>query len=260
MYPFIYARKKYVIIILGDIFMDDIKKLKSIIEKSKRIVVFSGAGLSTNSGIPDFRSSDGLYNQKTNYRVTPEEIISHSFFMSNTKEFYEFYFSKMIYPNALPNSAHLYFAKLEAMGKVSAVVTQNIDDLHQMAGSKNVIELHGSVKRNYCMKCNKFYDLNSIMGTSIPKCDCNGIIKPDVVLYEESLNEKDIMKALDCISKADTLIIVGTSLTVYPAAGFVRYFNGDNLILLNKSHTSYDDMATIAIHDDIKKVIEELEK
>lgn len=240
--------------------MNDIERLKKIINNSKRIVIFSGAGLSTNSGIPDFRSANGLYNQKTKYVVSPEEIISHSFFLSNTEDFFEFYFSKMVYPNALPNSAHKYFAKLEKEGKVSSVITQNIDDLHQMAGSKNVIELHGSVKRNYCMRCHKYYDIKDLTLSGVPKCSCGGIIKPDVVLYEETLNGNDIRRAIDEISNADTMIIVGTSLTVYPAADFVRYFKGDNLILINTSHTQYDSMASIAIHDDIKNVIEELEK
>ena len=244
----------------GCVKMNDILKLKEVIDNSKRIVIFSGAGLSTNSGIPDFRSADGLYNQKSNTKVAPEEIISHSFFMRYPKDFYSFYFDKMIYPTAKPNLAHIYFAKLEKEGKVSTVITQNIDNLHQEAVSKNVIELHGSVKRNYCMKCKKFYTLDDIYGTDVPYCTCGGIIKPDVVLYEEGLNEDDIMNAIDKISKADTLIIVGTSLTVYPAAGFIRYFKGDNLILLNKSHTQYDNMATIRIHDDIKNVILELEK
>ena len=242
--------------------MDDLEKLKRVIDNSKRIVVFSGAGLSTNSGIPDFRSADGLYNQKTKIQIPPEEIISHSFFVSNPKEFYEFYFSKMIYLNAKPNLAHKYFAKLEEEGKVLGVVTQNIDNLHQEAGSKKVYELHGSVMRNYCMKCHKFYSLKDIYNEAfdIPKCSCGGIIKPDVVLYEEGLDDNTIMKSIDAIANADTLIVVGTSLTVYPAAGFIRYFRGRNLILLNKSETSYDSMATIAIHDDIKNVIEYLEK
>lgn len=239
---------------------NNIKKLKEAISKATNIVVFSGAGLSTNSGIPDFRSADGLYNQKTNYMVKPEEIISHSFFMSNTRDFYSFYFDKMIYPNALPNLAHKYFAGLEKENKNITVVTQNIDDLHQMAGSTNVIELHGSVKRNYCMKCHKFYDLDSIYKKDIPYCNCGGIIKPDVVLYEESLNQNDISKAIDAICRCEVLIIVGTSLTVYPAAGFVRYFRGKHLVLLNKTQTQYDNMADIVINDDIKNVIIELEK
>ena len=242
--------------------MNDLEKLKNVINNSKRIVIFSGAGLSTNSGIPDFRSADGLYNQKTRINVRPEEIISHTFFMNNPEDFYKFYFSKMVYLNALPNLAHKYFAKLEKEGKCIGVVTQNIDNLHQEAGSKIVYELHGSVMRNYCMKCHKFYSLKDIFNEeySVPRCSCGGLIKPDVVLYEEGLDEKTINGALDIITKADTLIVTGTSLTVYPAAGFIRYFRGDNLILLNKSETPYDSYATIAIHDDIKNVIEYLEK
>ena len=242
--------------------MSDLAKLKEIIEKSKKIVIFSGAGLSTNSGIPDFRSADGLYNQKTKMNIPPEEIISHSFFMRNPEEFYKFYFSKMVYLNAKPNLAHKYFAKLEEEGKVLAVVTQNIDNLHQEAGSKKVYELHGSVMRNYCMKCHKFYSLKDIFNENyeVPRCSCGGIIKPDVVLYEEGLNDEVVSNALHAISEADTIIVTGTSLTVYPAAGFLRYFRGENLILLNKSETPYDSYANIAIHDDIKNVIEYLEK
>ena len=242
--------------------MSDLAKLKEIIEKSKKIVIFSGAGLSTNSGIPDFRSADGLYNQKTKMNIPPEEIISHSFFMRNPSEFYQFYFSKMVYLNAKPNLAHKYFAKLEEEGKVLAVVTQNIDNLHQEAGSKKVYELHGSIMRNYCMKCHKFYSLKDIFNENyeVPRCSCGGIIKPDVVLYEEGLNDEVVSGALHAISEADTIIVTGTSLTVYPAAGFLRYFRGENLILLNKSETPYDSYANIAIHDDIKNVIEYLEK
>lgn len=236
-----------------------IKRLKNIIDNSKKIVIFSGAGLSTNSGIPDFRSANGIYNQKTKLNIRPEEIISHSFFVSNPKEFYEFYFDKMVYPKALPNIAHKYFHELEEMGKDVSIVTQNIDNLHQMVGSKVVYELHGSIIRNYCTKCHKFYSLNDIMNKRpIPYCDCGGIIKPDVVLYEEGLDDMVVEGALDKISDADTMIIVGTSLTVYPAAGFIRYFRGSNLILINKSETSYDSYATVAINDDICRVIEEL--
>ena len=242
--------------------MTDIERLKEAIKESNKIVVFSGAGLSTNSGIPDFRSADGLYNQETNINIRPEEIISHSFFVNNPDYFFNFYFDKMVYLDAKPNLAHKYFAKLEKEGKVLAVVTQNIDNLHQLAGSKNVIELHGSTERNYCMKCHKYYSLKEVYNEKhmIPHCSCGGIIKPDVVLYEENLDGDAINKALDAISNADMLIVVGTSLTVYPAAGFVRYFRGKNLVLLNKSETYYDKEATIAIHDDIKNVIEELEK
>lgn len=242
--------------------MTDIERLKEAIKESNKIVIFSGAGLSTNSGIPDFRSADGLYNQETNINIRPEEIISHTFFVNNPDYFFNFYFDKMVYLDAKPNLAHKYFAKLEKEGKVLAVVTQNIDNLHQLAGSKNVIELHGSTERNYCMKCHKYYSLKEVYNEKhmIPHCSCGGIIKPDVVLYEENLDGDAINRALDAISNADMLIVVGTSLTVYPAAGFVRYFRGKNLVLLNKSETYYDKEATIAIHDDIKNVIEELEK
>ena len=241
--------------------MNEIEALKKAINECNKIVIFSGAGLSTNSGIPDFRSANGLYSEKYG-NISPEEIISHSFFMANPKEFYKFYFDKMVYLNAKPNICHKYFAKLEKEGKVSAVVTQNIDNLHQLAGSKNVIELHGSVFRNYCMKCHKFYTIHDIYNEAfdIPKCSCGGIIKPDVVLYEEGLDDKSITNAIDYISNADMLIVVGTSLTVYPAAGFIRYFNGKYLVLLNKSQTPYDNMANIIIHDDVKKVVEELKK
>lgn len=240
----------------------EIERLKEAIKECNEIVVFSGAGLSTNSGIPDFRSADGLYNQETKINIRPEEIISHSFFVSNTDYFYEFYFDKMVYRDAKPNLAHKYFAKLEKEGKMLAVVTQNIDNLHQAAGSKKVIELHGSVERNYCMKCHKFYSLDEIYNEKhlIPHCSCGGIIKPDVVLYEENLDDKAINGAIDAISNADMMIVVGTSLTVFPAAGFVNFFKGKYLVLLNKTETRYDSMATIVIHDDIKNVIEGLEK
>ncbi len=240
-------------------FETEIKKLKEAINKANKIVIFSGAGLSTNSGIPDFRSANGIYNEKVQANVTPEEIISHSFFVKYPDDFYKFYFDKMVYPDAKPNSAHLYFAELEKTKNVT-VITQNIDDLHQQAGSKNVIELHGSIMRNYCMSCHKFYPLKDILGQKIPRCSCGGLIKPDVVLYEESLNENDITRALNAIQEADLMIIVGTSLVVYPAAGFVRYFRGNNLVLLNKSTTAYDNNADIVIHEDIKLIIEELKK
>lgn len=240
--------------------MKGIDKLKDIIKNSRSIVVFSGAGLSTNSGIPDFRSAAGLYQQKLNYRVPPEEIISHSFFMSYPEDFYRFYFDKMIYPDAKPNSAHLYFAELEKQGKSITVITQNIDNLHQEAGSRHVIELHGSVKRNYCMKCHRFYSLDEIYKAEVPYCACGGRIKPDVVLYEESLKEEDVNAAVSAISRCDALLVVGTSLTVYPAAGFIRYYHGNRLVLLNKSETPYDAMANLAIHEDIKNIVEELTK
>ena len=241
--------------------MNEIKKLKDAIDECNKIVVFSGAGLSTNSGIPDFRSANGIYNQKLNSNIRPEEIISHSFFMEYPEDFYKFYFDKMVYLDAKPNKAHLWFADLEKKGKVSSVITQNIDNLHQLAGSQNVIELHGTVMKNHCMKCHKYYDLKDILNKKIPpRCDCGGLIKPDVVLYEEGLNEDDIYKAVDEISKADMLIIVGTSLVVYPAAGFVRYFKGKYLVLLNKSETQYDNNCDIVIHDDVCKVVDELNK
>jgi NAD-dependent deacetylase len=245
--------------------MNDILKLKQIIDESNNIVIFSGAGLSVPSGIPDFRSANGIYNQKLNNTFSPEEIISHSFFMAHTDIFYEFYFDKMVYLDAKPNVAHTYFAELEKMGKVKAVVTQNIDNLHQLAGSKNVIELHGSIARNYCMNCHKFFDLKDLFNikdnNGIPRCDkCNGLVKPDVVLYEESLNYDNITSAIDYISKADTLIVVGTSLVVYPAAGFVSYFKGKNLVLLNKSETAMNLNTSLAIHDDIKNIINELKE
>ena len=241
--------------------MNEIKKLKDAIDECNKIVVFSGAGLSTNSGIPDFRSANGIYNQKLNSNIRPEEIISHSFFMEYPEDFYKFYFDKMVYLDAKPNKAHLWFADLEKKGKVSSVITQNIDNLHQLAGSQNVIELHGTVMKNHCMKCHKYYDLKDILNKKIPpRCDCGGLIKPDVVLYEEGLNEDDIYKAVDEISKADMLIIVGTSLVVYPAAGFVRYFKGKYLVLLNKSETQYDNNCDIVIHDDVCRVVDEFNK
>ncbi len=237
-----------------------INNLKELIENSNYIVFFGGAGVSTASGIPDFRSVDGLYNQK--YKYNPETIISHSFFVKNTEEFYKFYKDRMLAPSAKPNKAHLALAKLEEMGKLKAVITQNIDGLHQMAGSKNVLELHGSVHRNYCMKCRKFFEMNYILeSNSIPICDeCGGTIKPDVVLYEEGLEQSIISNSVREISKADLLIVGGTSLVVYPAAGLIDYFNHDGnnkIILINKSVTARDNMADLCINDDIAKVLGE---
>ncbi len=232
------------------------EELKEVIEKSNNIVFFGGAGVSTESGIPDFRSVDGLYNQK--YKYPPERILSHSFFMSDTAEFYNFYRDKMICTSAKPNKAHIALAKLEEQGKLRAVVTQNIDGLHQAAGSKKVYELHGSVMRNYCMKCRKFYDLSAVTGSQgIPKCTCGGIIKPDVVLYEEGLDDRTVHNAVKAIAKAEVLIIGGTSLNVYPAAGFLNYFDGDKIVLLNKSETMFDDRADIVIRDPIGRVLGE---
>ena len=231
--------------------------LKQWIQESSHIVFFGGAGVSTESGIPDFRSQDGLYNQEYDY--PPETIISHSFFMRNPEEFYRFYKNKMIFRNAKPNAAHLALAKLEQEGKLKAVITQNIDGLHQMAGSKNVIELHGSIHRNYCTKCHKFYDLDYIIQSyGVPKCSCGGIIKPDVVLYEEGLNNDDIENAIRYISEADTLIIGGTSLVVYPAAGLIRYFRGKHLVVINMSPTQTDSQADLLIADKIGKVLGQL--
>ena len=226
--------------------------LKGMIEGSNNIVFFGGAGVSTESGIPDFRSADGIYSEKTKSNYSPEEILSHSFFMHYTKEFYDFYKSKMIYKEAKPNAAHIGLARLEDMGKLKAVITQNIDGLHQMAGSKNVLELHGSIYRNYCMKCHRFYDLDYIINSEdIPKCSCGGIVKPDVVLYEEGLDMDLIEKSVSYIEKADVLIIGGTSLSVYPAAGLVRYYKGNKMVLINKLPTQYDSMANLLIRKSI---------
>ena len=228
--------------------------LQSIIDEASRIVFFGGAGVSTESGIPDFRSADGIYSQK--YKFPPEEIVSHGFFMSNTEEFYRFYRDRMIFPDAKPNVAHLKLAELERAGKLSAVITQNIDGLHTAAGSKRIIELHGSVHRNFCMKCGKSYGLDFIMGCEgAPRCECGGIVKPDVVLYGENLNDNDINSAVNEISRADVLIIGGTSLAVYPAAGLIRYFNGDRIVVINKSPISADRNADLVINDSIGEAL-----
>lgn len=230
--------------------------LQEIINSSSRIVFFGGAGVSTESGIPDFRSVDGLYNQKYDY--PPEEILSHTFFMNKTAEFYRFYRDKMLALDAQPNAAHKKLAELEEAGKLTAVVTQNIDGLHQKAGSKTVYELHGSVHRNYCTKCGKAYSAEFIKNSNgIPKCECGGVIKPDVVLYEEGLNDKTVNGALRAISDADCLIVAGTSLNVYPAASFIRYFGGAHFVLINMDKTPADGMAELVIHG---KVGEELSK
>ena len=236
-----------------------IEQLQQMIDESENIVFFGGAGVSTESGIPDFRSQDGLYNMK--YKYPPERIVSHSFFMANTEEFYEFYRDKMIYPDARPNAAHLKLAELEKAGKLRAVVTQNIDGLHQAAGSRNVLELHGSVHRNYCTKCGKFYSVDYIaQADGVPVCeDCGGIVKPDVVLYEEGLDERVISAAVSAISQADMLIIGGTSLNVYPAASFINYFSGDKLVVINKSDTARSVAATLVINDPIGEVLGQIE-
>ena len=230
------------------------EKLEKIISESDNIVFFGGAGVSTESGIPDFRSRDGLYNQK--YKYPPEEILSHTFFINNADEFFKFYREKIIKYDAKPNPAHVRLAELEKEGKLNAVVTQNIDGLHYDAGSKNVYELHGSIRRNHCMKCGRFFSLDFIKKTeNIPRCECGGVIKPDVVLYEEGLDDKTVDGAVSAIQKADVLIVGGTSLTVYPAAGFLRYYKGNHLVLINKTKTPIDDNAELAIYGSIGDVL-----
>lgn len=240
--------------------MDKYEELKKIIDTSKNTVLFTGAGISCPSGIPDFRSADGLYNEKGG-GYSPEQIISHSFFVAHPKEFYEFYKSKMVYPKAKPNAAHRYFAKLEEEGKLSAIVTQNIDGLHQAAGSKNVLEFHGSVHRNHCMRCGKFFDVNYVMNSSgAPKCDkCGGPVKPDVVLYEEGIDADVFEKSVAAIENAQTVIVVGTSLAVYPAAGLLTGFRGENLVLVNKQATPFDRYATLVFNEDVINVVKRLE-
>ena len=234
-----------------------IVKLQELIDESSRIVFFGGAGVSTESGIPDFRGVDGLYNQK--YAFPPEEILSASFFRRRPEEFYRFYRDKLIVGNARPNAAHLYLAELERRGKLRAVVTQNIDGLHQAAGSKNVLELHGTLLKNYCVRCGKRYDADYVQkATDVPRCSCGGIVRPDIVLYEESLDSDVLTRAVTEISRADMLIIGGTSLAVYPAAGLVRYFGGRHLVLINKSPTSMDGMAELVIADRIGEVFSQL--
>ena len=239
---------------------DKIERLSEIIRDSNNIVFFGGAGVSTSSGIPDFRSSNGLYSKKLNRNFTPEQAVSHTFFIRYPEEFFDFYKENLVYLDAKPNGCHIALAKLEEMEKLKAVVTQNIDGLHQIAGSKKVYELHGSVHRNYCTRCQSFYDAGYIINyKGIPVCEkCGGIIKPDVVLYEEGLDDQIISGAIHAISKADTLIIGGTSLVVYPAAGLIDYFRGKNLILINKSSTSADNRADLIINEDIAKVMKEV--
>lgn len=237
--------------------MNEMETLKQWIEESKRIVFFGGAGVSTESGIPDFRSVDGLYSQK--YAYPPETIISHSFYKRNPEEFYRFYKDRMIYQDAKPNAAHKALARLEEEGKLSAVITQNIDGLHQMAGSKKVLELHGSIHRNYCEKCGKFYSLDSVVqGEGVPKCECGGMIKPDVVLYEEGLDTDTINQAVYELKHADMLIVGGTSLVVYPAAGMIDYYKGNKMVLINLAPTSRDTMADLVIKGKIGEVFEEI--
>lgn len=234
--------------------MTDCETLKKWLAESNNIVFFGGAGVSTESNIPDFRSTDGLYNQQ--YAYPPETILSHTFYMRKTEEFYRFYRNKMLFPDAEPNRAHKALAKLEAEGRLKAVVTQNIDGLHQKAGSKEVMELHGSVLRNYCQRCGKFHGIEAILHSNgIPKCECGGTIKPDVVLYEEGLDQHTIQKSVYHISNADVLIIGGTSLTVYPAAGLIDYYNGNKLVLINKSVTPMDNRADLVISGPIGEVL-----
>jgi len=240
----------------------NITSLQCIIDNCKNLVFFGGAGVSTESGIPDFRSVDGLYSQKWDY--PPEQIISHDFFFSKTAEFYRFYREKLLIEGIKPNPAHYKLAELEEAGLLKAVITQNIDGLHQMAGSKNVYELHGSVLRNYCLKCGKSYDSNYIKQSEnseskIPFCtECGGLVKPDVVLYDEGLNDEILSNSIEAIRDADTLIIGGTSLTVYPAAGLLNYFRGNNLVLINKSATPQDQNATLIIRESIGEVLSQI--
>ena len=234
--------------------IEKLEKLMNIIKNSQHLVFFGGAGVSTASNIPDFRGANGLYN------YTPEDIISHTFFKEHTKEFYEFYFDKMVYLDALPNECHKFLALLEENKMIDAVITQNIDGLHQKAGSRNVLELHGSIHRNYCQVCKREYGLDYILRSDgLPRCECGGIIKPDVVLYEEPLNNEVLSESIDYISNADTLIIGGTSLVVYPAAGLINYFNGSKLVLINKSETPYDSLASLVINEAIGETLSQIE-
>ena len=237
--------------------MEEIRKFQQMIDESRNIVFFGGAGVSTESNIPDFRSEDGLYNMK--YKYPPETIISHTFFLRNPEEFYRFYKDRMLCLDAEPNPAHRKLAELEQAGKLSAVVTQNIDGLHQKAGSRTVYELHGSIHRNYCMECGKFYDAEYVKNSEgIPRCSCGGMIKPDVVLYEEGLDTKTIQNSVETIAHADMLIIGGTSLVVYPAAGFIDYFRGKYLVLINKAETGRSVRADLVIREPIGKVMEQI--
>ena len=237
---------------------EKIQELQQIIDNSNHIVFFTGAGVSTASGIPDFRSTDGLYNQK--YQFPPEEILSHHFFKQHTEEFFRFYRDKMLYPDVKPSFVHQYIATLERHNKNVIVITQNIDGLHQLAGSTNVLELHGSVLRNTCMQCHAKYPLDEILKMdTVPHCPkCNGIIKPDVVLYEEGLDETILNQSLHALQTADTCIVLGTSLVVYPAAGLLRYFRGKTLVLINRDQTSYDSTADLTIHDDFINIFPNL--
>lgn len=236
------------------------ERLADLIMRHNSIVFFGGAGTSCESGIPDFRSADGLWNEKLGVKLSPEQLVSHTYFLRYTEEFFDFYKSRLVYPDARPNPAHRALAALEKMGKLRAVITQNIDGLHQMAGSKNVYELHGSVHRNHCMKCGRFYELSAVTKSSgIPVCpECGGVIKPDVVLYEESLDEEVLQKSVEALGEADLLIVGGTSLVVYPAAGLLRYYRGREMVLINESATGADDRATLVIRRKIGEVFHEV--
>lgn len=240
---------------------NNIEKLKELIDSHNNIVFFGGAGVSTESDIPDFRRATGLFSEKLNRNFSPEQLVSHTFFMRYPEDFFKFYKDKLIYEDAKPNKAHIALSKLEEMGKLNAIITQNIDGLHQMAGSRNVFELHGSIHRNYCTKCGKFFNLEEMLnlGGIVPHCDnCGAIVKPDVVLYEEALDNSVVNKTINALSNADLLIIGGTSLVVYPAAGFIDYFNGDSIVLVNKSSTGYDSKASLIINDSIGKVLSQV--
>lgn len=235
------------------------ERVKRIIDRSGSIVFFGGAGVSTESNIPDFRSESGLYRARSEYGYSPEQMLSHTFFVQKMDVFYDYYKKNLLYPDAMPNKAHIALARLEQEGRLKAVVTQNIDGLHQKAGSRAVYELHGSVHRNYCMDCGEFHDLQYVIDSEgIPRCrKCGGVVKPDVVLYEEGLDENTIISSVRAIENCDTLIIGGTSLNVYPAAGFIQYFRGDNIILINKGETSYDGKADLVIREPIGEVLGE---
>lgn len=239
---------------------ENIQKLQNAIRKNKKIVFFGGAGVSTESGIPDFRSTDGIYSQKYKKNISPEEIVSRTFFFSHTEDFYKFYREKLLYLDAKPNMCHKRLAEYERAGKEITIITQNIDGLHQAAGSTNIIELHGSIMRNHCRICKKEFPVDKIINSEsvVPKCDCNGLIKPNIVLYQENLDPKNIRMAKEAISKCDLLIIAGTSLVVYPAAGLIDYFRGDTIAMINLSDTTRDNDADILIHDKIGKVFEQI--
>ena len=242
--------------------MDQMERLAQVLKDSKHLCVFTGAGISVPSGIPDFRSANGLYNTKTKYPYPPEQMISHSFFEKHNEMFWDFYRSVMLFPDAKPNKAHRFFASLETPDRKVAVVTQNIDGLHQAAGSTNVFELHGSVHRNFCQNCGRRYTLEDLLKMDdVPRCGkCGGAIKPDVVLYEEPLNEEVVYGAINAIRQSDVMVVVGTSLVVYPAASYLRYFSGNCLALINKSETAFDSSADIALNDDVIHVVRQLKE